>query len=471
LVRIPVCIRLGVASVFLALAVPWSSAAWAQGKSAGAKSAPATKSTVAIYTEGPKSSEVREHIIAALPAGVEAIEAPDFRKELGKAGQKVPAGLVLAVPKQRKTVVTRFGKAAEAASVKAAIIGYVQKKRNGTLEVILLWVKPGDTEPSLDKTVPLDKTAKDEIAKALESDLASIKPEEPKPETTEPKEDGKEEGKEGEGEEEDKDKEDDAPAPGDRIPNVRGDEIFNVGGTFDLGGRFFSYNDGITRNLRDYDVFGSPGFALDAEVYPLTTTRIPVLKDLGIFGDFRINFLGSETNDGKEVSTSWNRFDVGLRYRLTFTTVDTPDTKLFQIGFRGNLGRDGFVLTTDDVTLAQESPSVDYFFLRGGIDTLIPLGPVYLKLFFDYLGALGKGDVYDRFSNELLAPGGSASIGGIDLGGGAIIPLGSTGLEIRATAEYIRWFYAFEPVRGNTYIAGGALDQYVHLNLGVGYVY
>jgi hypothetical protein len=193
-------------------------------------------------------------------------------------------------------------------------------------------------------------------------------------------------------------------------------------------------------------------------VYPLATTGILILRDLGITGEFRTAFgISSATKDGTEVGTTWMRFGGGMRYRLPVGPEDKP----FVFGLRGSFVKEGFTFDASG-TLKNEAPSADYLFLRVGLDGRFPIGPLAITAFGGYLGALQAGDVHDRFRDT--------SLGGIDVGGGVVVPI-ALGFEAFVQAEYIRWFYAFAPVPGDGFVAGGALDEYIHLEIGPQYVY
>lgn len=450
------------ASAWIALAAASPVVLTAGRADAQAKADATDKHRIVIYTEGGRGKEVRDHIASALPEGVEEVDAAEFKRALAKRGQRTPFGLVMTLESKRRAMLGRIGKAADDVDADAVIIGYVRRKRSGVQEVLVIVVERSKDTPSIDQGVDLGtKTSKDDVATALGDLVEAWKPA-PEP-TTEPggavgEGTGGDGDGEGDGSEEGEDKE---PEDGDawvRPENVYGHEIFHINASLDIGGRFFSYNDGITTNLRDYDVFGSPGISLRGEVFPLAPLGIVVLKDLGLAGEFRIQpGISSETSDGTEVSTQWMRFGGGLRYRLPLG----PKEKPFVLGLKGSFIQDGFVLEAEGA-LAEEAPSVKYNFMRVGLDGRFPIGPIALTVFGGYLGALDSGDVHERFRDS--------SIGGIDVGGGLTVPI-IYGLEARLQAEYTRWFYAFAPIPGDAYVAGGALDEYLHLEIGPQYVF
>lgn len=403
---------------------------------------------VAIYVEGAKNDDVRKAIAAAFPEGVEILDEKATKSALGKAGVRVPTN-AFGAAFSRKPLFPKFGKAATELKADGFVIGAVKKKGAGQ-ELELFYVPAGGSESTIDSTMPIDESLGDGVKSALEGEIAPMRPK--------PKEEPKEEPKPDDKPKEDAPKEDVAGRP----KNTHGREIFNVFAGFDLGGRFFSFSDGLTSNLRDYDVFGAPGIALSAEVYPMAMLDVPFIQGLGIVGDFRIALgLGSETTDGTVVETSWNRFDVGLRFRQALAKQTKPGDKAVVLGVRGTFGRDAFLL---DATgpLGDEAPGVEYLFIRGGLDATFPAGPLLLGIGAGYLGALSSGTVYERMRGS--------SIGGIDLSGSLTVPI-AAGFEARLSGEYIRWFYDFDPRADDAYVAGGAVDQYVHIELGPGYVF
>jgi hypothetical protein len=356
----------------------------------------------------------------------------------------------------REAALDRTRRGLERLGAEGAILGLLRVGKGGQ-EVVLLYVEARDTgeEPDVDVPIPLSGEVTPAVGEALAVQIEGWTPKEPEPapapEAPAPSDATAAEDRPSADDEE---PEDDG---GARRANVYGTELLAIAAAFDLAGRWFTYNDGVTSNLRDYDVFGAPGVQIGGELYPLAASDVAVLKDLGIATRFGTALgLSSETASGDAVSTSWTRFDAGLRLRIRTGGDEAP-----VVGLHGGFGLDTFDLEASGA-LADEVPSASYAFLRGGVDGRVPLGPMALALFFDYLGALSAGAVYDRFTGS--------SIGGIAAGGGLVVPIAS-GFEVRLGAEYERWFYAFEPTVGDAFVAGGALDEQLHLTLGPAYVY
>jgi hypothetical protein len=407
------------------------------------------KHAVGIYVEGAKGDDVRAAIASAFSSSADVLDDKDVKRALGKAGVKFPLGAALGSATTRKQVLPKIGAAATELSADGITIGRVKPKKGGGEELELLFVPASASDADVDSTMDVDDDLGAGVKSALDGPLSAMHAK-PKVDDSEP-----------------------APAKtnepasalddkSDRPRNTHGREILGVFAAFDLGGRFFDFSDGLSSNLRDYDVFGAPGIALAAEVYPMAGLDVPVVQGLGLVGDFRIALgLGSETKDGQAVDTSWNRFDVGLAFHQPLAKQHRIGDKAVVLGARGTFGRDAFALAATG-KLGDEAPGVEYLFIRGGFDAIFPAGPLLLELHGGYLGALSAGSVYERMRGS--------SIGGVDLSGGLTVPI-ALGFEARLTGEYIRWFYDFDPRADDRYVAGGAVDQYVHLELGPAYVY
>jgi hypothetical protein len=434
----------------------WSPAAGAATATATTSAAaPATRHRVALHVEGAGAGDLADTLGALMPESVDLVPGKELGLALAKQGQRLPFGLVISLDRQRKPVLARVGKALEALGAEALVVGFVRPRKQGGREALVLVLEPGREEPSVEKVVALGGAGtKAELEVALAEAIEAWKPPPPPPEpepgpsTDEvPSERAAKESDDDEGE----------GSSSERPSGVVGHEILSVAVAFDLAGRFFDYNDGRGTNLRNYSTL-APAITGRLEGYPLATTGVPVLEGLGLYGELRSAVgLSSATDDGTSVDTSWMRFGGGLRLRVPFGAREQP----FVVAARGGLVRDAFTLETSG-QLAQEVPSVGYTFVRGGLDARIPLGPVALTVEAGYLGALEAGEVAARFRD--------ATLGGIDVGGGLAVPI-AYGFEARLTGQYVRWFYAFTPVPGDAFVAGGALDEYLHVELGPAYVY
>ncbi|HYP78176.1 MAG TPA: hypothetical protein VER12_19520 [Polyangiaceae bacterium] len=226
----------------------------------------------------------------------------------------------------------------------------------------------------------------------------------------------------------------------------------------DVGNRRFKYSDPVSSTLRPYTLPIAPMLSFGLEAYPLATTDVPVLRDLGFRGRLSRAFaLDSTTPDGDTIETSWTRFGGEVRERLLvpgrhpleFGAFFGADASYFVMGSKGTIGA--------------LLPSARTISLRFGLDgRVLVAGRFSAMLNFAYLAVTSPGYIYDHFRDPHVA--------GIDgeLGGAlAIIP----GLEARLTGRYTRYFATFHPQVGDQYVAGGSLDEQLQVGLGVRYAH
>jgi hypothetical protein len=243
-----------------------------------------------------------------------------------------------------------------------------------------------------------------------------------------------------------------------RTSHLPATELFDVGVAFELGGRHLTFTDAISQNIRPYDVLGAPMIAVSGAVYPAATTGIPVLKNIGLTA--RASFavgLSSSTKGGKEsIGTNWIRFRGGLKWRFVPGTDRGP-----VLAITGDFGFDTFSYNNPG-DLATSVPAVDYKYLRAGGEVRLPIGPIAFELGGGYRGLLSVGELGARFTKPT-----ALAFDGF-VGFSAALP---AGFEVRLSGDYTRVVYAFTPVLGDTYVAGGAVDEMLGGRLGVAYVY
>lgn len=403
---------------------------------------------IAVHVEGTDVDAVRAAVLAVVPARLRVIDGSVFTDALAKEGQRGAFGAPLTQARQRDKALARIRKAAAAVGADAVVTVRTKKSGSSLLATVLLVDQiPGDLTVDEEITLPSGSDAKQAaLHKVLDAHLEELAG--PKLETKA---------------EATKETPDAAPPPPpvDAIParekNQMSTALFAASLAFEIGGRRFAYNDPITANTRDYDVFGAPMPAVGIEVYPAAGTTIPVVKDLGLTGNFARAFgISSATKSGTKLGTTWMRAGGGLRVRFRPGSNEGP-----VIGLNGGLNFTTFTFDAP-AALTASVPDVTYASLRGGLDARIPFWRMALLLDAGYDGALSAGTVHDRFTG--------ATVGGLDFGAGFAILIAS-GFEARLTAHYTRYFYAFDPVPGDAYVAGGALDELLGLGIGVAYAY
>jgi hypothetical protein len=428
--------------------------AWAKDPS----NAPRESKTLAIFIEGQEAAAVREDLAAAAPESVTVVESRTFQAALRKAGQP-KLGFGLSAKKGRDKLLMRVRKALVALKADAGIVGVVQRTA-GKKRVYLVWVDAAKDAPPypLDGAVELGRTADDRkkaLATALEAPMRDFAP--PVTAQPEPAKSTPEDGAEGTAPETGKEGEDEDEDPHERVRHASGSSLFSVEVGFELGGRRFTYSDGLSPDTRrDYKLFGAPMASIQLEVYPAAGTGIRFLKDLGITAGYARAFgVSSSTEGGDPASTTYQRISAGLRGRLPLWGPEGP-----VIGFNGGARILTFEIE-EPVALKGEVPDVSYIALRGGVDGRFPIGPVALLAGFDWLFPLKSGEVYDRFTG--------ASVQGLAVTAGLAARVGA-GFEVRLWGEYSRFFSNFDPVLGDAHVAGGALDELVGIRLAGAYV-
>jgi hypothetical protein len=398
--------------------------------------------SIAVHIEGRGAADARELVLATVPSGVQVIDPEAFTGALRSAGLPGPIGYALTSPAKRRPLLNLVRQAIGRAEIDAVVLGRLGARR-GQLELTLLLVDETG-EALVDQRVSLAGMEDEQIAaieSAIGETLEALAPP-PPPEPEEPPEPPAEPG-------DDEAKQPPAPA---FVAHRAGSELFNVSAGLEIGGRFFSYSDGLSDNLRPYEVFGVPALSLSGVVFPAATLKLPLASDLGLSVAYMhaLGLASRTDDDSMRFSTTWNRFSAGLVYRLRFSDSDHPAT----LTLAGALGFQNFTIEPESdagAEIADEIATAEYVFLSIGFAGTFPLGDLFtLRPSFAYLGPLNGGELYDRFRDPSLA--------GIDLGLLFGLSLGS-GVEIRTGVRYVRFFSSFAPEPGDRYIAGGAIDQ------------
>ncbi len=446
---------------------------------------------VAIVIEGPDASEARADVVRAVPQDLTIVPEEELSLALEAAGQRKAMGDAISNRKKRGSLEDRLREAGQTVGADAVIAAQVRKLKKKKVELHLLVVDVRNGAALLDRAVPLSATKKgirrrsrparaqdverirDVLVPALDQAFASPPPAvaavEPEAASLPPVP-----AREAEAPAPREEREADVVASADVELDADGDagvearverdddderygrELLELGAGLEIAGRNFAYTDPITANLRPYEVFGVPMLTVSGTLFPLDGTDLTVLRDLGLTGGYgRALGLESQVADGPTLTTTWDRFSAGLRGRIR-TGDGNP-----VIGLTAGVGGAGFHFEGGD-GLADELPDVAYLYRRTSIDARFPGESVSVTVGLGYLGVLSGGEVEARFPRS-TAGGVEASFGGAY----AISP----GLEARLALGYTRFFYTMNPEPGDTHIAGGALDEFVGVQLGAAYVY
>jgi hypothetical protein len=105
---------------------------------------------------------------------------------------------------------------------------------------------------------------------------------------------------------------------------------------------------------------------------------------------------------------------------------------------------------------------VAYTYVRAGVTGHVPLaGPLSLATGVGYRHMLGLGEIGD----DAFFP--RASAAAVD--GYARVEMSFGRLSAHVGVDVERYFYALKPEPGDPLVAGGALDQFIGANIGLGY--
>jgi len=434
---------------------------------------------VAIDVKGAGAAGIRAQVIAALPAGVEVMDVPNVVRESSR--RALFARHATGGDSDRfAELIGEVQRTAHTAGVDALILGETRPgRRRGLGELQLVIVPAPPITRVADQTVLLRQglAPRNRLKNLLAAALAGVRQDA------------------GAAQEGDGDRAGAGAGPppvaeaGDQIAGgaaepgesalsvdtprneVSPTEALFVGLLgLDLGGRQFHYNQRITNaNLRPYDLPQAallpvtPGGIASVELYPLARTPWAVARDLGVGLGGGYNFAKAQLGT-VQLDTTWYEWDAYLRLRLHLGARGVSPV----VGFEGGYGRHVFTFK-DSGGLADSLPGVNYHYLRAAVDGRVPLGRVAViaRAAFRHLltkaGPMGTtlveaGSVGDHFPR--------AQMSGLDAQVGAMLALGHN-LEGVLMLRYTRYWATFHSSPGDTYIAGGAVDHFIHADLGV----
>jgi len=232
-----------------------------------------------------------------------------------------------------------------------------------------------------------------------------------------------------------------------------------VSASVDLGNRRFRYNDQVGSRLRPYQLPIAPMLSFGLEAYPLATSDLPVLRDLGFRGRFSRAFAVDSTtpDDGAKIETSWTRFGGDIRERLLI-----PGRHPLEFGAFVGMDASYFMMSSKSSVPAL-LPSASTLAVRLGLDgRALLVGRFSILVDVAYLAVTSPGAIFERFRDP--------SVAGIDGDLGCSFSL-IPGLEARLNGRYTRYFASFKPIVGDAIVAGGALDEQLQVGMGVRYAH
>jgi hypothetical protein len=218
-------------------------------------------------------------------------------------------------------------------------------------------------------------------------------------------------------------------------------------------------------SMRPYGLPLGAATALRVVWYPISTLSSGPMQHLGVevaieqaFGLRSAAGTDGSALAGKTFGNSVHEYAGGLRYRIPFGAGH-------QAWISGTAGEHAFVFTSpsdcSDCRAMLHIPDTVYRYGRPGIG-------LRLELPGDLSVSLGAGYryIFNAGGTHLDGYFPHRTVGGVD----ADLALGyrvSRNLEIRGTGQLRRYFYDMHSKAGDAYLAGGAIDQYWTVGLGM----
>ncbi len=200
--------------------------------------------------------------------------------------------------------------------------------------------------------------------------------------------------------------------------------------------------------FKDLPLVPAPGVAL--EFFPVSM--------VGVFGSYNKAIASSKDTAGSVYTTNAYSYAVGAKGRVPMFGIELePSVSYGSHAFK----IDNFSSSPDRIQVAP----VDYKHARlgGGIRLPLESGGAF-SLGAAYLHILSAGEI---LTDKYFAKG--SAIGG-EIGADLVLPLSfMKGLDVSIGADFRRIAFAFNQPMSAARIAGGAIDQYIGLNLGLGY--
>jgi hypothetical protein len=214
-----------------------------------------------------------------------------------------------------------------------------------------------------------------------------------------------------------------------------------------LGGvsRHLSYHQDVFGRFAPYDLNVAPSLLVRAELYPLASTNLTGLRDLGVVagGEFVLG-VTSQGADGRDRDTSFWSADAGLRYRIVYGSGEVGVSARWMI--------QRFVIGPGSPSNAAIVPAISYQSVRPGVDLQHRLSARWrLMAGFGWLFVLDAGELTERYFPRATIHAADATVGA------AVAVTGA--LELRVVLGARRYFHDMQVEPGDAYLAGGAVDQ------------
>jgi hypothetical protein len=230
--------------------------------------------------------------------------------------------------------------------------------------------------------------------------------------------------------------------------------------------RALAYHQNITpAGMRPYSLPLAAAMALHVVWYPIGAVSSGPIQHLGIEAGVEQAFGLKSTTEadgtplaGKTFGNSVHEYAAGLRYRIPFGAGH-------QVWVSGTAGEHAFVFTSpsdcSDCRAMLHIPDTIYRYGRPGIGVRLEM-PADLSFTAD----AGYRYIFNAGGTQLDGYFPHRTVGGVD----AELAFGyraTPNLEIRASGQLRRYFYDMHSKAGDAFLAGGAIDQYWTVGLGM----
>ncbi|MBL8680308.1 MAG: hypothetical protein JNK05_14120 [Myxococcales bacterium] len=212
-------------------------------------------------------------------------------------------------------------------------------------------------------------------------------------------------------------------------------------------------------SLRPYNLPIAPAINASVEWYPGAHVSRGVASMFGLVADGGFTFIfSSPDSQGRAYPTLAYNASAGLRTRLWL--LDRIDVGLL-LGF----AMQNFSIDRSAVALAPAEgiSSTTYLGLRAGITgraQVIPRLAITAGSTFQYVLSSGE------LTSSAFFP--RATVMAVDWSLGAAFKL-TPSLELRASADWRRYFASMNPMPGDPYVAGGAVDDNYGLTVSIAF--
>ena len=235
--------------------------------------------------------------------------------------------------------------------------------------------------------------------------------------------------------------------------------------------RHFSYIDDKYNELPNYDLGGAPAIALEVAAYPFKNKTGSLSAGFTGAFDYAVG-LGTTykvPTGGQEGTKSTTAFGYALGVRGNYAFGATMGNI---VSAGAEFGAQSFVVDHPPPVVGNANiPNVEYKFIRPNLMGRFPV--------MDKLAVIGTaGYLMVSSAGEIVSAeyfrGATSSASGLDLGIGAAYEIRMSGkgtlkfLELRPMLTFRRYTFKFNPNEAeDPFVAAGATDDYVGLNLGV----